>query len=473
MKKFASIIFAIFICITSVMLAFSWSPNSKNSASAAKFDESVLAKTDIVGTTSINASMIGDSAQNQSLYDTENNKFFDGYVITPKTTSEFNEVDSFYDISQFSITKNDSIYVWIFIPDRQIFDLTISFNTSNGNKISWTIESVYLEDMLENANKSEFIYGWRLFEFCASNATLSDGLLFDLASASFRTMNISYKNNSNPLVTSYNNKLAFYHVYKASSFSTNTTAIVDSQEYVTYSVNENYIKQGYFINDEFNFLSVRDMFDYLIVGNVNLREYTSNVHSWEISVTDVNSSVVDKAFGEKYVFEEIGYYTVEYKLKETRKESDTSVVLYLNFDVYASYFIIGSFTNVDYKVNKGETKMITFKISPSFVVADNFKVETTDNSIATCTYYVEGSVCYINLTGVSEGEIKIKVSADGGRTAGGEVKNYSCSTAVKILDPNKKSGSEIFLWVILGVYGVGFATFLIISLVKSRKFGVK
>ena len=89
------------------------------------------------------------------------------------------------------------------------------------------------------------------------------------------------------------------------------------------------------------------------------------------------------------------------------------------------------------------------------------------------THYIKDGVCYIQVNGLKEGEFDLIVKAKGERLGTNEVKEYSVKTVAKVIDSDKKSASEVFLWVVLCVYGGGFAIFLIISLVKARQVSVK
>ena len=97
----------------------------------------------------------------------------------------------------------------------------------------------------------------------------------------------------------------------------------------------------------------------------------------------------------------------------------------------------------------------------------------SDKNKASVTYYVENDICYIKLTGLKKGEIMISVEADGGKKDSLETKTYFVQTAVEITDENAKSSDVVFILTIAGICGVGFAIFVVISLVKSRYVSVK
>ena len=472
MKKVICTILAVLFSITSVMLAFSWLNKSNNSANASVFNENALSgKVNIVDPLNVSGTLFSDAVQNKSLFDYETKSVREGYSIVPKTTNKANDINSSYEVNSFSLNESESVYIWIFIPNEYFYDLTIEFKTNDSKAITWSFPTLKLTSMLDANTKENCTYGWRLFELSVADAEMEEPVQANLNSLTFKIFNISYINNRGIFVESNKNQFSFYHIYKAKSFSFRST-IVDAQNYVVYDLKADYFRGNtYFIDEEFLFTGVKNLFNFLIAGQVNLCEETNNDYSWSITVTDSEGKTFDKAFGEKYIFEHFGYHKIEFILSEYRG-ANIEAILYLPFTIYVDYFILGSFTNVGYEIDTGETKVITFNISKYFEKTGDVVAYVSDKNKASVTYYMKDGVFYIEVTGIKKGEIKIFVEATGKRVGTDEILTYSCSTVADI-EYVGKSSSEIFLWVILGIYGAGFAIFIAISLVKARKVSVK
>lgn len=477
MKKQFSIILAMLICITSVMLSFLcvFKPNFKTSANSLIFEESdLINKEEIVDPTNLGVSFLNDKVENQTPFDSSTMAMMPGYAIIPKTTDSLKNINSAYVVDEFSVELNESIYMWIFIPDENIYSLEVSFS-SGTDRISWNYSRSYLKAILENNSRNGYIYGWRLFEFCLSDADMSDGVKNNLSDHTFNSFNIKYTNTIGTYIEKNKNSFSFYHIYKANSYSA-SSKIIDAQNYVQYKFNNVFVNQNrFFIDDEILFTNIRSIFAYLIVGQVNLIDVSNSNYSFEISVEDPDGETAEKYFGEKFIFDTMGYHKIIVKVKEYRADGN-AVVLFDQLSIYVDYFAIGSFTNVDYEIEKGEKSSITFRFSSSFNYSNKNEIEVkvSDKTIAKVTNYkIDGNTCYIEIEGLKKGEFDLIVQAKGQRTGTSETKTFSLLTKAKVISSNQKSASEIFLWVILCAYGVGFVIFVVILLVKSRRVSVK
>jgi hypothetical protein len=179
-----------------------------------------------------------------------------------------------------------------------------------------------------------YSYGWRLFEFCISDATMTETVEDNIAFYKFKTLKISYINNTGTYIESNKNKFSFYHVFLAKSFSSYTT-VVDSQSYVQYKLNSNFVSEkAYYVDDEILFTNVKSLFDVLIIGQTNLRDYSNNNYSFELSVQSPDGDITNKYFGEKFIFDAVGYYRVSCSVKEYRTDK-SEVVLFEQMDLLA------------------------------------------------------------------------------------------------------------------------------------------
>ena len=476
MKKHLCFIFALLISITSVMFTFSlfFQPKNKTNAYNLDFNEKdLVGKVDIVDPNDRGVSFLTDMVENQNPFDLTTKDMMTGYSVVPQTINSLKDIDSAYVIDEFSLVPDESIFMWIFIPNEYYFDLTIAFEDESSNRISWTLTRTKLIGLLDNSKVGNFTYGWRLFEFCVSDADMDEMVRDNISYYKFKTLKVSYINKLGTNIETNKNKFSFYHVFLAKSYS-NQTSIVDSQSYVQYRLNSNFVgDRTYYIDDEILFSNVKSIFDVLIVGQVNLRESLNDNYSFEISVQNSEGNIVNKYFGEKFVFDKIGYHKVSIMVKEYRTDN-SEVVLFEKMDFFVDYFSMGAFTNVNYVFEAEEKTEISFKFSKSFLMQNqDIKVESSDKTIAEVTHYIKDGICYIQVKGLKEGEFSLIVKATGSRVGINDVKEYSVKTAAKVVDSDKKSASEVFLLAVLGVYGGGFAIFLVISLVKARQISVK
>lgn len=477
MKKVFGMILAVIISITSVMCAFSWLKLENRKASADvigldEFSESKLEnKVDILDPTKLYATYASEQKSQKAPFYVKTETLMEGYTFFPTENSK-REVNSSYYLNEFSVMPNKSIFMWIFIPNENTYTLKLKFETAENYYISWEYGAYELGLIMDATTSAEITYGWKLFEFCVNDADVSAEISGIISSAVFNKMTISYVSEDGIYIENNNNKFAFYHVYQADSFS-NWSTIVETVNYANYRVKDNFITDSYYIDEEIYFTSVVDMFDYLYVGQTNLFENYGTMYSWEIEVIDSDGKTYDKSFGDKFVFAKAGNHRLNFTIYEY-KSSSSSAVVYIPYSVNAQMFVFGAFTNIDYEFEKGETKQIYFKISSYFEFdEESIEVLIDDKKKASVTYYVEDGLCHIKVKGLKAGDTSISVRVTGGRRGLNESEVYECSTDIKVTDSDEKSDTEVFLWVILGIYAVGFGIFVVISLVKARRVSVK
>ena len=476
MKKVICMFLAIICGITSVMFGFSWLKKPTKTANASVFSEEELIKKDIINPTNLNSSQSVDAIKNESLFDTKNKKIREGNVIVPKTQTN-NNIYSSYDISENSFSLTDSVYVWIFIPNAIYNNLTISFENGSGNYLKWTLDDSKLSSDLRGINISDIYYGWRLFEFPVDMAE-TDDFIGVIDEAKFNKFNISYSREGGTLTDGSANKFMFYHLYSASKFS-NDISIVGAQSYACYSIKDNYFAtKNYFIDEEIVFTDIRDIFDYFIIGSTNIYQNISTNYSWDIKLIEPNDDEHDLWYESgsksiKYIFDMIGSHKLEVRLYENRILEKNVPVFYYSTNISVNDFVIGAFSGFDYKFKVNEKNAITFNISSYFKSNGDIIVELEDQDLANVSYYIKDGIIYIELEGLKKGETKINIKATALKPGLNQVLDFSCSADVEFEDIAKKPSSEVFLWVVLGVYGVGFTIFVVISLVKARRVSVK
>ena len=146
----------------------------------------------------------------------------------------------------------------------------------------------------------------------------------------------------------------------------------------------------------------------------------------------------------------------------------------LNFN--SGVFMLGSFNNSNYEMKLDEQQVLTFKINEHFIKTDeNYNIRVSDDDYAEIVETrTIGSTIYISVKAKKAGRVTVGVSATGRRAGDDEEQAYTSSADLIIYsDTADNTWKMVLLWVILGIYGVGFICMLIIFLVKSRKNSVK
>jgi hypothetical protein len=401
-------------------------------------------------------------------FDTSKKEMMSGVSITPNADA-YGQVSSTFYTPSFNATNDSSIFMWVFIPDEILYDLSIEIKGSAQESVVWTFDSSTLTEKLISAYS---LNGWKLFELCFSDAEQSLGEK-NLEDVTFGTIKISYQDALSLGVKYSNNYLSFYHVYIAKSFSSEST-ILKSLSYSYYNFDENFTDQfeNLYVDDDFDFVSVNDFFSYLIVGKTDLKKYSNNDYTITISLTSPSSDETTLTSQMNYVFSESGRYVFNITVSEYRSTGSKQVVS-TSYSVYINTFSLGSFSSVNLQIQKGEVRVVSFYISENFVFDGELVVECNDKSVAEITYYVTHNTCQIRISGQKRGKTTISVSASGHRDGTDKVETYSTSTNIEVGDKSISLTSVTILWISLSVYLIVFLIYVIMMVTKAKKSGVR
>ena len=264
-------------------------PKTKKQAIATSSNQNIIEEEtfDIVSTDSnkLTSYLYNKSSTGITPYNEETKERYEGSAITP-ACDKYNQVADIFDVNEFSIDFDDSIFMWIFIPDESINNLEIKFLSSTNDTITFSYDFEFLSTMLKEATVDGQLFGWRLFEFSLSDSYANiDYDETNLYECVFNKMSITYKNAIEAQIKYSNNQLSFYHVYLAQKESYKTN-IVKSNKYVYYETHNTLkfqIKNQY-IGDELSFKSINDIFSKLLVGKRDLLTYFSNDYEWKMVV---------------------------------------------------------------------------------------------------------------------------------------------------------------------------------------------
>ena len=477
-KRILSLILGIMCGITLVFAGFC-APKIQNNAFAddVKFSESSLQnKQDIIGE---NASISGATALAHSApFDKENKTMMQGYSYAPLWSSS-GQINSKINFSTggtpFVANDGESVYVWLYFPQFLLYELKLGFYNAQQKGVYWQFDDAVLLDELNDGGKKLFAYGWRLFEL-----NFADAELVGLDSAygtTFSIFEIVYQLPDNTQTTeTVSESLSFYHVYKADSFG--ATGVKYYQDFTLFELKPSFNTKlkNLYIGDSLKFNGIYDIFEYVIVGNKDVKNYTNlTAYRWSIILNDTNSATLDVEYGEEYTFQNRGWYSINVKLYKTTTQSGvttTSIVLNTSSSFYIEKFNIGAFSGNNYSFEIGKSYAVKFLMADDFVLDSDIVISVSNKKLASATYYIEGNLCYITVDVLDLGNGTITLTASGHREGYSEIETYSSSVNF-FTTYGDQNTSETFLWICFGGFCVILVSYGIISFVKARKFGVK
>ncbi len=478
MKKFLCFLLTIICSFGLVSPAFSAQKTyATNTEDSTFVEDLIINKTDIVSeqTSSVPSAT---ASQNKAPFNTHTEKMMSGYSIKPHVQND-GEQNFNMEISPFVPAEGKSVFLWIYFPEVLAYDLTISFSTTENFSISWTFDSALILNILDDNGKYLIAYGWKLFELDFQEADLSDEAI-DMYQHTFTTMNFSYLLPDPSLSeTIFCEGLSFYHVFMGDSFSS-SSSIAYYQKYANFKVKEDFAQKisSFYIGDSFKFY-VYDVFEYVVVGNNDLLNFSNLSFTWFIVLQYPDEGIKKEIkFGETYTFEEPGYYSMNFKLvegKDATSSSDGKVVLNTSYSFDCENFTMGAFPNKSYFVYTMQDSVITYKASEDFCITGDFSVFIDNSNVATVvSYEKQSNTYYIKIQGLKQGNTKLTVSATGYRV-GHENKSETFVSKTTIYvnkTPEEPASTTLLMAVFIGFCAV-MVVFVVISFVKARKIGVK
>lgn len=475
MKKILSGLMMIILTMAFLMPLFSSTKNYVSAESEPTFEESITQnKQQIVSTnkSDLSGQLLAHSVQGGAPFDSTTKEFKPGYIIEP-TINSYGEVDSTFAIPSFSTTESKSVYIWVFIPDEYPYDLTIKFSSASKGYIEWNLNSFRLAEMFSEAQSTQ-TFGWKLFELCVSDAT-KNLISAELDEVVFNEFSVSYLDSLELGVKYSNNRFAFYDVYVADTYS-QFTSIISAPKYVNFEFNSDFFYrfQNLYIGDTLLIPNVVEMFSYIYAGKQNLKLYHSNEYVFKVTLTRTGAESEEVEYNTEYTFAKKGFYTINIMLYEKRVEDDNTLIFNHSLSTFCDEFTLGGFSLVNFSLEYGQRKAIYFTISEDFVAISDFVVKSSNSNIVEIeSFEVADGKCHIVLHGKKDGDVKITISANGHRE--GEIENilFSKSTKVSVKEKNNFGLYLTIVWITFGVYFVVIVTFIVISFVKARKFGVR
>ena len=472
MKRFLSCVFTFVLSLAFLMPVLSHAKNTSFGANAPTLEESISKNKKVIVNTeknSLSGQLLVQCVENETPFDSENEALKSGVIIQP-TINSYGEVNSSYAVPSFSVDDSKSIYMWIFIPDENLYDIELTFSSTLNGSISWLISNSRLSNMI---SKSSTLFGWKQFEFKVGDATKNTTI--DLEEVSFTQLRIKYIDSLSLEYRYSNNKFAFYDVYVADSYL-EQTGIVTESKYVNFKINTEFFYKvsNVFVGDSITISNSRSIFEYIYAGRQNLKNYPSNTYTFKFTFKNTASNnAEDVEFEKEYVFEKKGFFAINVQIDEYRTDESINILNYSHTG-YCDEFGSGAFSDVNYELKYGEVRSIYFDFSDLLVIDGDVKVTSSNENIVEIqSYEVKNGKCYIQIKAKDDGKVKLSVTLNGHREGTTETLKYTKSTNVTVKEKDNFYIYLIITWIAFGVYFVVIVTFIIISFVKARKFSVK
>lgn len=471
MKKFLSFLL-VMICVMGFMSPV-FGMKKTHAETSSNFIEDVIKNKQDILSVQTNNLPLASATKNNSPFNTNTKQMLEGYTITPRVDN-YGQQKITFSVIPFSAEAASSVFVWVYFEEVLSYDLTFAFTSASNLSISWIFDGATLADMVDDGGKKVVPYGWKLFELKFANA-VCDKEGEDFYDETFSTMTFSYKSPVSLSASVSAKGLSFYHVFKGDAYS-ETSQIVYYQKYSNFEVREDFASKldGFYVGDDLKFNGIYDIFEYVVVGKYDLRNYSNlENYTWSIVLQNGESDSIAIKFGETYTFQDVGWYSINVKLAKV-KGDNSEIVLNTSYSLYCDEFAMGSFANKSYFIYKDKETVISFKIADDFVFDDDISVSVAKEKIAevvSCSE--EDGMYHIKLNGLKTGNTKITVSGTGHRAGTTEIQEYSCQTTIYVSETGESSLSLTLTIIVFIAFCVGLVTFIVISFVKSRKFGVK
>lgn len=466
MKRFLHMVMCIVFGIMLVVPNFCMTRStSKTYASGIDLDSNKF--DDVIDIIGVNCNGVEDKyLSTEGLpYDSVARKFMDGKYITP-SQDEYASGSFSYSSSSKTINSSQSLYVFFYIPDENFNTLKVSVSSLGSDVLTWTFTIAELKIMFSaDLLYGGLIDGWYLLEMPTngSDQNISGG---GPSTVQFDSLTISYTKEEDKSERS-SSYFSIYHMFIGKSLG-NSKNIAKKYNFFVMEFNMDFVGklQNLYVGDYILFSSRTEIFTTLYAGKVNLLKTTSLLYDLSIQIKAGNNSKEDLKIGKKYNLKSEGIYNIYFQISGQTMSSNI-----ISKELFVDEYSVG-FLKSNYELYKGSSTII-FNIDNDFVLDKDVVIETSNNSIATVTYYIEGDNLYICVDGKKRGTTDLSVTFFGHRDGKTEQAEYTYETSIVIQKNGQSSFSIILLWSFFGVVCAVFLVFLIILFVKARRFGVK
>ncbi len=412
-------------------------------------------------------------------FDFETGKRMAGTSFKLDSDANSQIINEYVTVSNASIPFDDSkdyaLYMWMYFSDYAVHNLkiTLEFETT---QVVWNMSQQTLLGEVEKygTSVSSLPHGWNLLRLPFSGANKDDD-----SYKSQRPMKLTIDYESPTMAQEKYAALRFYHVYIGET-NNEGGLFVEKQDYRIASFNgfDEKLKNNLIIGDEITVPTVASVVNYAWEGETDLtnsRQFNNTTNEktfvWVINLLSPSDNTTKRVYeGNKIKFSEAGNYTLFVQCKDY---NDNLIVS------YSQYFSVREFTPIFLK-NTAQSKKITMKVGTTYKL--EFATSQVFSSVGELSYrVVDGDVEIKDLGGGvlevkahSTGNFILEVSVDGERVAKPELASYKTEIELEVVKEKKTSNWVfIFIYCVIGAFGVFLIGFVIYSLVKARKFDVK
>lgn len=423
----------------------------------------------------INSSLNCNKEKNKSLIKKGTSDFVSEYTYSPKQDANENNQTMIFSTDIVEFNDNQSLFLWVFIPNIIVQDLTIIVSDNGFNSMTWNFsglritasnDSLSLISLIESYHGS-VKRGWKLLELAKEDAIVEGSSTFEIKTLSIK---VGY---NDELETKDDSEFAMTYPFLANKLK-NKTNITTHQGYVVYAEKQSFLdaKESLYVDDKIEINSIKDLFSYVVIGKQNILENQSG-YVWNILLTKPSGATQTISLDRKIdiIFEESGYYLIDVNL--TTSDQDFYSLVSENYNIYVEKFSFGYFQKNEYKIIKDTQNQIVFSLADNFSIEEDsdIVVEIADKNIFDATYYLENGKIYLNILAKNEGKSNLKISVSGMKL--NETQNEIYQSEINIIVEEAKSPSYLAIWVVFWCLIFGLIVYLIILFVKSRRFGVK
>ena len=467
LKRFKHIIFCFISLCLAIVCCYGFIV-PKNLSNVFADDDRSLKNIEILN---IQSTTNSSSSYNKSLIKKGTAEFVDGKIYVPSKSNDANAEMKFF-VSETSFGVNNSLFMWVYIPDLTIQDLKISLFDKDDNFLNWNLRG----GLLSTANYELSFYdmlleyeqyikkGWKLLELSYLDAKKQGNL------SKISSISIQY---------SYDNEYKIFNDFSVINMfvadrTNSSSGIIDKQDFVVYADKMNVLDErtNFYIGESITLNSARDFFEYVIIGKQNILDDLSG-YTWNIVVTKPSGNdVLTFSKKQNIAFAEKGYYSIDFIL--TTLENATYPIVSKDYRFFSENFVFGYFQKSNNNFIIGSNNVLELTISDDFVLDENtlLDIQILDNEIICLNKYeIIGNKAYITVSAEKLGTTTISVVAKGKKIGETQTKNYKVEISSTVVDVPKQY-NETALWVVFGVLMAGFVVYLIILFVKSRRFGV-
>lgn len=385
-------------------------------------------------------------------------RFKDSYVLVDRQTNIENN-------------GKMALSMWIYFDGVKLHGLNFTLELESGENMAFSVSQSTLRDIVKRSDYDEETpYGWTKIMIPFARFEGFSTITSEILPAPTKLVISYYSENEDPEVST----LLFYDV-SIEKLDQTKNVETEKQAYTICKAFyfEKVLIDGLCDGDSLTLPTEQNAIVYAWQGTRDLKSEalkTSTNLKWRVSVMDPSGKVTQASFGEKITFEREGSYTIFYRCFETKNDA-SNVILSAYLTIGANKLNAIYFDRSSLKIKVNVLSKINVSTSSKFTSVSDVSFEYDEN----CLELIKDTDGTVYVRAKKTGKFTLKAKVTGKRVTTGN-QEYSTTltiNAIKNSTKDDKMPLKIFLWATLGCFILGFIISLVISLVKSRKIGVK